>query len=147
MTGFQLLALSVVSPALLILAASPANAQQQGAYGGGPRVTLPSHSNNFSWEGKPGFRGGFPGAFYVGDRETVTIIEREVVREVPAQPAVVVPPPEPRKPYVIGATYASLPGGCMKMIEGVTSYYYCDGEWYRQIAEGRSPAYKAVAKP
>ena len=41
----------------------------------------------------------------------------------------------PRKPYVIGNSYASLPGGCMKMIEEGAHYYYCGGgEWYRQRA-------------
>lgn len=50
-------------------------------------------------------------------------------------------------PYVIGNNYDWLPGACMKMIEGGASYYYCRGEWYRQIREGRSPLYWAVARP
>jgi hypothetical protein len=44
---------------------------------------------------------------------------------------------------VIGASYASLPGGCMKWIEGGASYYYCGGEWYRQLGK----QYRAVARP
>jgi hypothetical protein len=34
----------------------------------------------------------------------------------------------------------------MKMIEDGASYYYCSGEWYRQMGAGRSATYKAVAK-
>jgi hypothetical protein len=45
---------------------------------------------------------------------------------------------------VIGASYAELPGGCMKWIEGGASYYYCGGgEWYRQLGK----QYRAVARP
>ena len=55
--------------------------------------------------------------------------------------------PPPREPYVLGKSYASLPGGCMKMIEDSVSYYLCSGEWYRQVGGGRSAKYKAVAKP
>jgi hypothetical protein len=44
---------------------------------------------------------------------------------------------------VIGASYASLPGGCMKMIEEGASYYYCGGgEWYKQTGK----LYRAVAR-
>ncbi|MDP9422711.1 MAG: hypothetical protein M3Q19_07750 [Pseudomonadota bacterium] len=89
---------------------------------------------------------GFPGIFVV-ERQVPVIIEREVVvREVaPAPP----PAPSPegegmRKPYVVGRSYASLPGGCMKMIEGGASYYWCSGgEWYRLVGK----QYRAVARP
>lgn len=112
--------------------------------GGGARITIPSHSNHFSWERKHGFHGGFGGVFIV-EREVPIIIEREVVREVPPAPP---PSPSPegegskRKPYVIGSTYASLPGGCMKLIEDGVSYYYCGGEWYKQTGK----LYRAVAR-
>lgn len=88
--------------------------------------------------GIPGF---FPGFYY--EREYVPVIEREVIREVPAeqQPA---PPPPPRKPYVIGHSYSSLPGGCMKMIQDGAVYYHCSGEWYRQVGPDQ---YKAVSQP
>ena len=94
--------------------------------------------------GKPGFHGGFP--IFVIEREPAVIIEREVIREVPVEaPAPAAPPPAPREPYKIGATYASLPGGgCLKMIEGGAAYFYCGGEWYRQVGRGQ---YKAVARP
>ena len=120
---------------LLILAASPAYAQ---------------HVTVGGWSAPPrqhgGFRGGhgFNVQFFWDDREVV-VVEREVVREVPAAPP---PPPEPpappRKPFVIGSTYASLPGGCMKLIEGGASYYYCSGDWYRQLGRDQ---YRAVAQP
>jgi hypothetical protein len=71
------------------------------------------------------------------------IIEREVVVREVAAPAPPAPPP-PRKPFVIGRSYAALPGGCMKMIEGGASYYYCGGgEWYRLVGK----QYRAVAQP
>jgi hypothetical protein len=143
MSGLHLLTLAM--PAMLMFAASPASAQMSG-FGGGPRITLPGPPPNFSWEGRPGFHGGFPGGFFVGDRETVTIIEREIIREVPAEPAVIAPPPPPRKPYAIGATYASLPDGCMKLIDAGVSYFYCGGEWYREVRAGRDPLYRAVAR-
>jgi hypothetical protein len=85
----------------------------------------------------PGF--GWP--FY--ERDVVHhVYEREVIREVPAEPAP--PPPPPRKAFAIGRSYDSLPGGCMKMVEGGASYFYCGGDWYREV--GRS-LYQAVASP
>ena len=57
------------------------------------------------------------------------------------------PPPEPREPYVLGKSYDSLPAGCMKMIQGVQSYYLCAGEWYRQVGEGSGARFVAVAMP
>ncbi|MCL6698672.1 hypothetical protein LZ496_07715 [Sphingomonas sp. NSE70-1] len=82
---------------------------------------------------------GWPGVYVV---ERVHVIEREVVKEVPAAPPPE-PPPPPRKPYKLGALYDRLPSPCMKMIEGGASYYHCSGEWYRQV--GRE--YRAVAAP
>lgn len=136
--------------ALLIFAAAEAAAQQP-PVGGGPRINLPRHSNHFSWEGRDGFHGGFGGVWIV-EREVPVFIERET----PPPPAAAPLPEEaqggakapPRKPYVIGASYASLPGGCMKLIDEGVSYYYCSGgEWYRQIGGGRDARYRAVAKP
>ena len=129
---------------LLALAAPAAGAGERAA-GGGPRVTLPSHGGHFSWERGSGFRRGHGfGGFLVVERPVPVIVEREVVREVPVVAAPPAPPP-PRKPYAIGASYSSLPGGCMKMIEGSASYYYCGGgEWYRLVSAGK---YKAVARP
>lgn len=87
---------------------------------------------------------GFPGV-YVVERETVHVVEREVVKEVPA-PAPE-PPPPPRKPYVLGASYDTLPTGCMKMIQDGASYYLCSGEWYRQLGSDSGVSYKAVKAP
>ena len=107
----------------------------------------PGHANHFSWEGKHRFHGGF-GNVWIVEREVPIIDEREVVREKPAeQPVAVAAPVAPRKPYVIGSTYASLPSGCMKLIDGGVSYYYCSGEWYRQMGGGRDAQYRAVAQP
>ena len=84
---------------------------------------------------------------YFVERQAPVIIEREVVREVPVVVEPPPPPPPPREPYVIGKSYASLPGGCMKMIEGGASYYLCSGEWYRQVGSSRAATYKAIAQP
>ena len=147
MSRLHLPAASAAMAALLMVPAPQADAQQH-VVGGGLRLPPPasSHSNHFSWEGRHGFHGGFGGGVWIVEREVPVIIEREVVvREVPAAPPVTAPPPAPpRKPYVIGSTYASLPGGCMKWIEPGASYYHCGGEWYRQVGGGR---YQAVAHP
>ncbi len=147
MKALHLLVGSAAMSALLILAAAEADARER-AVGGGPRITLPSHANHFSWEGKHGGgKHGFHGGFFVVEREVPVIVEREVVREVPVVVQPVAPAP-PRKPYVIGSNYASLPPqGCMKLIDDGASYYYCSGEWYRQTGGGRDAKYKAVAKP
>lgn len=147
---FRLLAIGAALAALPTLAVAEANAQQR-PVGGGPRITLPSHTNHFSWERHHGFHGGV----FIVEREVPVIIEREVVRETPPPPAAVPLPEqaqggtkEPRKPYVIGSTYASLPPqGCMKLIEDGASYYFCSGEWYRQLGTGRVAKYRAVARP
>ena len=144
----HLLVLSAAVAVAPVLAATSAQAQQRAV--GGPRITIPSHSNHFSWERGHGFHGGFGGVFIV-EREVPVIVEREMVREVP-----ITPPPTPphqgegskRKPYVVGGTYASLPGGCMKMIEDGASYYFCGGgEWYRQTGDGSGAKYRGVARP
>ena len=89
----------------------------------------------------------------VGD---VWIIENEVVEvvEVPvekaaaaAAPAPAAPAkeePKPREPYVIGNSYSSLPGGCMKILQDGASYYLCNGDWYQAVGGGQ---YKAVRQP
>ena len=93
-----------------------------------------------------GGKHGIPFFVFV-EQEPTVIIEREVVREV-AVPQPAPPPPEPpREPWVLGRTYASLPGGCMKLIEGGAAYFLCSGEWYRQVGSGSAATYKAVAKP
>ena len=142
--------------ALLVSRASEADAQQRAA-GGGLRITLPSHSNHFSWEGKHGFHGslatsssssgsfdrlrmsGFYSRARGGARGAGKIGDTEYGCRHPWLP---------RKPYVIGGTYASLPPqGCMKLIEDGASYYFCSGEWYRQLGAGRGAKYRAVARP
>lgn len=90
-------------------------------------------------------RGGHPQQGYAYpyyyEREYVPVYEREVIREVPA-PAPE-PPPPPRKAYALGEMYDSLPGGCMKMIQGGGAYYNCSGDWYRQVGS----RYQAVRMP
>ena len=138
MKAFFLMAVCAAMAALPIAADA-----QQRAGGGGPRNNFHNPSNHFSWERGHGFHGGF-GNVWVVEREVPVIVEREVVREVPAAAVAVA---APRKPYVIGGTYASLPGGCMKLIDEGVSYFLCSGEWYRQLGDGRSAKYKAVGKP
>jgi hypothetical protein len=90
-----------------------------------------------------GWGHGFGRGFVIFEEPRVVhdvVVVHDVAPEPPAPPP---PPPPPRKPYVIGRSYASLPGGCMKMIAGGASYYQCSGEWYRQVAGG----YRAVAGP
>jgi hypothetical protein len=137
---------------LTVFTSGEAGAQQRPA-GGGARINIPSHANHFSWErGHGGFHGngGGVGGVFIVERQVPVIVEREVVREVPPAPP---PTPSPegegrkRKPYVIGSSYASLPGGCMKLIDEGVSYYFCGGgEWYRQTGSGRDSQYRAVAR-
>ena len=123
-------------PLLCALAAS-AHAQSQSP--GGPRTGLTRANGGGMVPGR-----GFAVPFWIGEREVVHEVVHEVIREVPAAPPPPAePPPSPRKPYVIGASYASLPGGCMKMVEAGGAYFYCSGEWYRQLGAG----YQAVREP
>jgi len=132
----RLPAVNAAMCALLVLAAAPAGAQHA------PVTSRP-------WLPPPpppqGMQGGFNGGFILVEREYVPVVEREVVREVTvAEPPAAAPPP-PRKPYVIGRNYSSLPPqACMKIIEDGAQYYYCGGEWYRQVGAAQ---YKAVARP
>lgn len=130
------LTLSAAMAALLMCTPSLADGEMR-PVGGGPRHLPPPPP------GGPFV--GFPGV-YVIEREIPVIVEREVVREVPV-PVPAEPPPPPRKPYAIGERYASLPGGCMKLIDQGASYYHCSGEWYRQVGSGSSMQYMAVKAP
>jgi hypothetical protein len=146
MTSLHRSILGAAVGASAFLAAAGAGGQQRPV--SGARITYPSHANHFSWEGRHGGFHGHGGGVWIlrqAQDERVIVVEREVVREKPAAaPATPAPPASPRKPYVIGASYASLPGGCMKWIEGGASYYYCGGgEWYRQLGK----QYRAVARP
>lgn len=138
----QLLAMGAATVAVLVFAASAAEAERR-PIGGGLRSPPPAHHGEMH-----GKHGGHPVfvPFFVVERQAPVIIEREVVREVPVVVEPPPPPPPPREPYVIGKSYASLPGGCMKLIEETVSYYLCSGEWYRQVGSGRAAKYKAVAK-
>jgi hypothetical protein len=105
-------------------------APQGGVHGGG------------GFHGGHGFRGG--GFFFVPETEVVHDVV--VVHDQPtAAPEPPPPPPAPREPYVIGRTYGSLPGGCMKMVEGLgeASYFHCSEGWYRQVGA----QFRAVAGP
>jgi len=142
---------------MLALGASDAAAQQRAA--SGARISFPSQANLFSWERGHGFKRGFGGVFVV-EQQVPVIVEREAPPPPAAVPSGRVEPSggrsasghseqaqggakaPPRKPYVIGSTYASLPGGCMKLIDGGVSYYYCDGEWYRQVGDANYRAIK-----
>ena len=123
--------------AMSIVAASGAEAQYLGPP---PPSSFPGHG------GMHGTR-GFYYPFVFVEQQPPVIIQREVVREVPVVVQPPPPPPPPRKPYKIGASYSTLPGGCMKMIEDGASFYLCSGEWYRQVGSGSAPTYKAVEAP
>jgi len=128
--------LGAAAAALLIFGASAADAQRRVVIGGWG--SPPRHHGG----GLHGNR-GFHVPYYVYEREPTVIIEREVIREAPVIVEAPPPPPPPRKPYVVGASYASLPGGCMKLIEDGQSYFYCGGEWYRQAGK----QYRAIEGP
>ena len=74
-------------------------------------------------------------------------VQYVVVHDQPPEPAPPAPPPpappKPREPYAIGRTYNSLPGGCLKMVQGGRSYFRCREGWYRQVGS----RYRAVAMP
>ena len=129
----------------MLSSACPVQAQAR-AISGAPRGLPPGPPG-----GMHGGHGGFGhhGFFipYFVEREPTVIVQREVVREVPVAVEPPPPPPPPREPYVLGKSYASLPGGCMKMIQGSASYYLCSGEWYRQVGSGSGARFKAVAQP
>lgn len=138
MKSFHPPALSAALAALALFAAAPQAEAQQRTVGSGLRLPPPAPPPIGEFH-------GFPGLIIV-EREVPVIVERET----PPPPVPLTPPAPPsgeakeaRKPYVIGMTYSSLPGGCMKMIEGGASYYWCSGEWYRQMGK----QYRAVAKP
>jgi hypothetical protein len=95
--------------------------------------------------------GGFHGNINQGFNNTFLILEEpRVVHDVivvhdspdqsPEPPAL---PPRPRETYVLGRTYASLPAGCMKMVERGVAYFQCSGKWYRQLGT----RFKAVPMP
>src|SRR5205085_12642065 len=122
--------LAAAASAWLILAAPPARAQQAPQLPiGGLQVTPPPPPQSVvhgTLNGGFGFPGFWP--YYV-EHDVVRVIEREVVHDAPPAP----PPPPPRKPYVLGKSYAALPGGCMKLLQDGAAYYYCSGEWYREV--------------
>ena len=130
--------------AALALLSVPGAAQSRA--GAGPRINLPPPPSMFGGSFHTGHH-GFPGLIVV-ERQVPVVVEVPVAVPPPVTPPL---PPhqgegEKRKAYVIGASYASLPGGCMKLIEDGVSFYYCSGEWYRQVGEGRSATYKAVTR-
>jgi hypothetical protein len=107
---------------------------------------IPSQGGMRGFHGVPGFHGSHRGingnVFIYSEPEYYPVVVEEVVHDEPAAPPPA-PPPAPRKPYVLGRTYDSLPGGCMKLLQDGASYYHCSGEWYRQVGS----QYKAVRMP
>ena len=134
MGTMKLLALGA---SLLVVAGSQAIAGPRGVGGGFRHLPPPP---------PPIFHGGFIGFPVWGVEREIHVVEREIIREVPVVVEPPEPPPPPREPYVIGKSYASLPGPCMKMIEDGVSFYHCGGEWYRQVGSGSGVTYKAVKR-
>ena len=141
----------------VLLALAPAGASAQVLPGGtlaGPLYPQPGSGSLFPTPIPPqtGMRGGGhgghhrgfgTGGFFFYDQPYV-VHDVVVVHDQPAaQPVVAEPPPPPRAPWVLGRIYASLPGSCLKMIEGGGTYFLCSGDWYREV--GRE--YKAVEMP
>jgi hypothetical protein len=143
MKPLHLLTTGAAASAMLVFAPAEADAQRRAGVTGIP-VSPPGH-----YGGRHGgkFRGHHFSNFVIYEREVVRVVEVEVPVPVPVAAPAPEPPPPPRKPFVIGSTYASLPAGCMKLIEDGASYYYCSGEWYRQVGAGWPASYKAVARP
>ncbi|MCL6683539.1 hypothetical protein [Sphingomonas alba] len=123
----------------LVLCGLTSAAQAQNNFPGGPRSSSTQANGGGVMPNQ-----GFQIPFFYPDREVVHVIEREVVHEVQVPAPLPEPPPPPRKPWALGATYASLPGGCMKMVEAGGAYFYCGGDWYRQVGAGQ---FKAVREP
>lgn len=98
--------------------------------------------------GVPGFHRhhGFHGAIILYERPIVVhdvVVVHDQAPEPPSPP----PSPSPSKPrqrWVLGRSYGSLPGGCLKMLMGNGAFFDCSGEWYRQVGARQ---YKAVAAP
>lgn len=145
--ALRLLPMRVAVCALLVLGAADAGAQPAGGAVTLPGIGVSPAPPQGAFRQLPGrhgfggFGGFFPGFYY--EREYVPVVEREIIREVPA-PAAPAAPAKERKPYVPGRTYDSLPEGCMKLIQDGASYFQCSGDWYRQVGSGQ---YKAVAQP
>ena len=162
MKALRLLAVSGSICALLALA--PAAAQSQTATVGGvlpppipgpgsgslyptpipPQPSSPGGMRGVS--GVPGFHRfhrGIGGVLIYEEPEYVPVVVQEVAHDEPAAPPPA-PPPEPRKPWVLGRTYSSLPGGCLKLLQDGASYYQCNGRWYREVGDEQ---YKAVRMP
>jgi hypothetical protein len=140
MTGLTDMKAVLALAALIAVTASGAQGQSRGL-----RLPVAPPPPLFEFHGgHHGGHHGFPG-FIVVEREVPVIVKLEAPPPPPA-----VPLPEQaqggtkaRKSYVVGGTYASLPSGCMKMIEGGDSYYFCGGgEWYKLVGK----EYRAVAR-
>lgn len=146
MKALHLLAMSAAMAPLLILAAARADAQQPPVAGGRPFVPPPSPSQG-RMGGMHGMHGSrhFSRGFFIYQDYAPVYVHDDAQDDTPPPAAVPPPPPPaPRKPYVIGRSYSSLPpDGCLKLIQDGSSYYGCSGEWYRQVGVG----YKAVAQP
>ena len=90
------------------------------------------------------FRRGFNGGVIFVEPEYVPVVVEQAAQDEPAAPPAPAPPPEPRKPYVIGRSYDSLPGGCLKLLQDGASYFQCNGRWYQEVGDEQ---YKAVRMP
>src|SRR3954465_9690786 len=112
MKAFHLTAVSAALCALLALAADPAVAQQRPIGAITPRYSPPPHQGRMH-----GFH-HFSPRFLIYPEYVPVYVHDDAGDETPVAPSVAAPPPPaPRKPYVIGRSYSSLPpGGCLKLI-------------------------------
>ena len=104
---------------------------------------MPQQHGNFGGGFHHGHGHGFgSGGFIIYEDEPEVVHDVVVVHDAAPEPPP--PPPPPRQRWMLGRSYGSLPGGCLKMLTGAGAYYDCSGEWYRQVGAGR---YKAIAQP
>ncbi|MEN8713022.1 MAG: DUF6515 family protein [Arenicellales bacterium] len=47
----------------------------------------------------------------------------------------------------VGSTVPSLPAGCSSTTVNNTSYFTCDGNWYKPAMQGGNVVYSVVAAP
>jgi hypothetical protein len=107
-----------------------------------PNSSMPQQHGNFGG-GRHHGHGFGSGGFIIYEDQPEVVHDVVVVHDQPAAAPEPPPPAPPREPYVIGRTYASLPGGCLKMVEGGASFFHCSEGWYRQVGA----RFRAVARP
>lgn len=116
-----------------------------------PVIPGPGHGSLFPTPippqtGMPGARDGRhhrSGNVFILTDEPEVVHDVVVVHDEAAAPPPPAAPAPPHEPYVIGRTYRSLPGHCLKLVQGGGSFFHCSEGWYRQVGS----LYRAVPAP